>query len=173
MRSWGSPIRQAATPRRWRIPIEYFDTRSSARRRRPTRSRADPLEGRPDTVARRGFACGGEDLEVLSPGQMAVEPGLVDDGPDPRQGLIAMPWNQESEQGHRARVGVGESQEHPDERGLAGAVRTQVAERASAGDKKLDTVYGDVVSEALGEPVSLDRPAIARDPALDHGRSIW
>ena len=29
--SWGSPIRQAATPRRWRIPMEYLATLSSAR----------------------------------------------------------------------------------------------------------------------------------------------
>ena len=40
--------------------------------------------------ARLALAGGGEDLEVLAPGQMAVEPGLVDDGPDPGQGLVAM-----------------------------------------------------------------------------------
>ena len=36
--SSGSPRRQAATPRRWRMPMEYFDTLSSARCRMPTRS---------------------------------------------------------------------------------------------------------------------------------------
>ena len=51
---------------------------------------ADPLERRPDAVARRRLAGRGEDLQVLPPGQMAVEPGLVDDGPDPRQRHVAM-----------------------------------------------------------------------------------
>ena len=71
---------------------------------------ADSLEGRLDALACCGLACGGEDLQVLAPGQMAVEPGLVDDGPDPGQGLVAMPGNRVSEQGHRAGVGVGQSQ---------------------------------------------------------------
>jgi hypothetical protein len=52
---------------------------------------ADPLERRPDAVARRRLAGGGQDLEVLPPGQMAVEPGLVDDGPDPGQRRGAVP----------------------------------------------------------------------------------
>ena len=41
--SWGSPSRQAATPSRWRMPMEYFDTLSSARCRMPTRSSAGSM----------------------------------------------------------------------------------------------------------------------------------
>ena len=67
------------------MPIEYFATRSSARWRH-----ADPLECRSDAISRRGLARRGENLQVLTPGQVAVEPGLVDDGADPRQRHIAM-----------------------------------------------------------------------------------
>ena len=52
---------------------------------------ADAFERRPDAVPRCRLARRGEDLEVLPPGQMAVEPGLVDDGPDPRQRHVAVP----------------------------------------------------------------------------------
>ena len=133
--SCGSPSRQAATPRRWRMPIEYFDTLSSARWRMPTRSSDGPMRSRGRRLAGRG-----EDLEVLPPGQMAVEPGLVDDGPDPGQRPVAMAGHGVSEQGHGAGVGVGQPEQHPDQRGLAGAVRTQVAEGASPRDEELDAV---------------------------------
>ena len=51
---------------------------------------ADPLERRPDPVPGRRLAGRGQDLEVLPAGQVAVEPGLVDDGPDPGQRRVAM-----------------------------------------------------------------------------------
>ncbi len=47
---------------------------------------ADPLERRPDAVPGRRLACRRQDLQVLPPGQVAVETGLVDDGPHPGQG---------------------------------------------------------------------------------------
>ena len=93
------------------------------------------------------------------PGQMAVEPGLVDDGSDTSERRVAMRRDGVSEQGHRAGIGVGQSQQHPDERGLAGAVGTEVAERTSPGDKKLHTVHGDVLAETLGQPMGLHGPA--------------
>ena len=76
MSSCGSPSRQAATPSRWRMPMEYLDTLSSARSVIPTRS-SDGSDAR----AGGRLSGGGQDLEVLSPGQMAMEPGFVDDGP--------------------------------------------------------------------------------------------
>ena len=165
--SWGSPIRQAATPRRWRMPIEYFDTLSSARWRMPTRSRAGPMR-----FLRRRLPGGGQDLQVLPAGQVTVEPGLVDDGPHPGQGRGAVPGDVVAEQRHRAGVGMGQSQQHPDERGLAGAVGAQVAEGASPGDEELHAVHGDVLPEALGQPVGLHRPlAVSGLPVrdIDHG----
>ena len=44
--SSGSPSRQAATPSRWRMPIEYMDTLSSARCKMPTRSSDGPIRAR-------------------------------------------------------------------------------------------------------------------------------
>ncbi len=67
------------------MPIEYFDTRSSARCRIPTRS-SDGVDASPC----RRFARGGQHLKVLPSGQMGVEAGLVDDRPDPRQRHVAM-----------------------------------------------------------------------------------
>ena len=131
----------------------------------PTRSSDGPIRS-----PRRRLACGGEELEVLPPGQMAVEPGLVDDGPDPGQGLVAMTGNGVSEQRHRAGVGVGQSEQHPDERGLARPVRAQVAERASPGDEELHAVHGDVVPEPLGQPVGLDGPLALRGPRVGGDR---
>ena len=132
---------------------------------------ADAFERRPDAVACLPFACGGEDLEVLPPGQMAVEPRLVDDGPNSCQGHIAMPWNGVSEQRHRAGIGVGQTQQHADERGLAGAVRSEVAEGTSTGHEELDTVDRDVLPEALCQPMGLNSPLALRGlPVGDVGQ---
>ena len=165
--SWGSPIRQAATPRRWRIPIEYFDTLSSARPKMPTRSRAGPIRWRAGVLAGRG-----EDLEVLAARQMAVEPGLVDDGPHPGQGLVAVAGHGVSQQRHRAGIGVGQSQQDPDERGLARPVRAQVAEGTAPGDEELHAVHGDVLPEALGQTVGLDGPPALGRLLLGGGREV-
>ena len=132
---------------------------------------ADPLEGRADAVPRRGLARGGENLQVLAPGQMAVETGLVDDRADPGQRHVAMFRDGVPEQRHRAGIGVGQSQQHPDQRGLAGAVGTEVAERAPAGDEELHAVDGDVVPEPLRQPVGLDRPATVSRSLRGTGRN--
>ena len=52
-----------------------------------------------------------------------------------------------------------QSQQHSDKGGLAGAVGTEVAERASFGDEKLDVVHGHVLAEPLGQPMGLYGPA--------------
>src|SRR5260370_20639344 len=100
---------------------------------------------------------------------MAVEPGLVDDGASTSERRVAMPRNRVSEQGHRAGIGAGQSQQQPDERGLAGAVRAEVTERGSPGDQQLDTVHGSVRPEALGEPVGLHGPAALAVGRKHHG----
>jgi hypothetical protein len=70
--------------------------------------------------------------------------------PAPRNGVV--------EEEHRAGIGVGEAQQHSDQGGLAGTIRTEVAEGAAAGDGELNVVGGDVLAESLGQPVGLDRP---------------
>ena len=43
------------------------------------------FEGRSDPLARGGFSSGGQDLKVLSPGEMGVESWLIDDGAHARE----------------------------------------------------------------------------------------
>jgi hypothetical protein len=52
---------------------------------------ADSFERRLYAVLRRRLARGGQDLQVLAPGEMAVEAGFVDGGPDASQGAVAVP----------------------------------------------------------------------------------
>ena len=150
----GSSSRHAATPSRWRMPIEYFDTFSSARGRMPTRSSEGPMR----SLAAGAARCG-EDLEVLTARQMTVEAGLIDDGPDSSPRAWARSARDgEAEERHRPGIRTGQPQQHPDEGGLAGAVRPEVAEGAAPGNEKLHVVHGDVLPEALRQPIGLHCP---------------
>jgi hypothetical protein len=53
---------------------------------------------------------------------------------------------------------VGQAEQDSNERGLSGAVGTEVAERASSRNEQLDIVDRYVVAEALGETVRLHGP---------------
>jgi hypothetical protein len=90
---------------------------------------------------------------------MAVEPRFVDNGADSRQCQIAMLGDRVSEKRHGAGVSVRQPQQHSNQGGLAGAVGTEVAERASSRDEKLDIVHRHVLAELLGQPVGLYGPA--------------
>ena len=91
----------------------------------------------------------------------------------------ARAWSDAWEPGIRAgtwcRIGVGQSEQHPDERRLAGTVRAEVAERAAPRDEELHAVDGDVVPEPLGQPVGLHRPRALSCPSAcaleDSGRA--
>ena len=124
-----------------------------------TVGQADALQRWPDAVRRGRFACRGEKPQVLPACEMAMEPGFVDDGANTSERRVAMLRDRVSEQGHRASIGAGQSQQHPDEGGLAGAVGAEVAERRSPGDLELNTVHGKFRPETLGEPVGLHGPA--------------
>ena len=89
---------------------------------------------------------------------MAVEARLVDDRPHPGQGGGSVPGDGVSEEAHRAGVRAGEPEQHPDERGLARTIGSQVAEGAAPGNQKFDAVDRHVVAEPLGEPVGLHGP---------------
>ena len=97
----GAGASPASTPRPGRRPGGP-GRRAQARPMRP----APPRVPRPEAA---GSACR----------EMAVEPGFVDDGADTSERRVAMPRDRVSEQGHRASIGAGQSQQHPDERGLA------------------------------------------------------
>jgi hypothetical protein len=120
---------------------------------------ADALESRSDAIAGAWSASRSEDLEVLPARQMAVEPRFVDNGADSRQCQIAMLGDRVSEKRHGAGVSVRQPQQHSNQGGLAGAVGTEVAERASSRDEKLDIVHRHVLAELLGQPVGLYGPA--------------
>ena len=123
---------------------------------------ADALECRLDAALGRRLARRRQDLQVLAAGQVAVEAGLVDDGADAGQRQVAMAGDGVAEQGHGAGVGVGQTEQHPDQRRLAGAVGAEIAEGAAAGNEQLDVVDGDVLAESLRQPVGLDGPLARR-----------
>ena len=157
IRSCGSPIRQAATPRRWRMPIEYFDTLSSARCRMPTRSSDGPMRSRA-----AGSRAAARIWRFCRPVRCPWNRGSSTMAPTRASAAARRAGHRVAEQRHRAGVGVGQSEQHPDERRLAGAVGPEVAEGAPSGDEQLDAVHGDVVAEPLGQPVGLDRPVASR-----------
>src|SRR5260370_29686412 len=117
----------------------------------PVQRRADLLPGVPAPG-------GGQYLQVLPPGQVAVEPWLVDDRAHPGQGTPALGGHRDAQQRHGAAAGSGQPQQDPDQRGLARPVRPQIAERGAPRDEQVHVVDGHVGAEALGEPVHLDSP---------------
>ena len=74
---------------------------------------ADALECRLDAALCRRLTGRGEDLEVLPAGEVAVEAGLVDDGPDPGQRQVAVAGDGVAEQRHRPGVGMGQARAAP------------------------------------------------------------
>ncbi len=151
------------------MPIEYFDTRSSARCKD-----ADPFErrarfGPAPPVRGRRRESGGSAFPVRWPWNR----GSSTMAPTRGQGRGAMSGDRVSEQGHRARIGVRQSQQHPDRGGLPGAVGAQVAEGASPGDEELDAVHGDVLPEPLGQSVGLDGPVAVGCPPGGRWRAMW
>ncbi len=154
--SWGSPRRQAATPRRWRMPMEYFDTLSFARCRMPTRSSAGSM--RPLAAGSRAAA---RICRFWRPVRWPWKRGSSTMAPTRARATVAMPWDLVAEERHGAGIRVGQAQQHADQRGLAGAVGAEIAERTAAGHQQFDVVDGDVLAEALGQPVGLDGPLAA------------
>jgi len=121
-----------------------------------------PLQRFVDPVLRGGLARGRQHHEVLTPGQVTVESGFVDDGAHARQRHVSMARNWLAEKRHGARVGVRQAEEDPDERRLAGTVRAEIAERATPRNEELNVVHGDVVAESFRQPVRLNGPRALR-----------
>ena len=81
---------------------------------------------------------------------MAVEARLLDDRADPGEGVGAPVGNREPEHLHRSLAGRGQAEQHTDQGGLAGAVRTEEPEGAAARDGQVGVVDGNPLAEALG-----------------------
>ena len=109
----------------------------------------DPGQRRRDPLRRRPAPGGGQQAEVVAAGQVRVEAGLVDDRPDPGQGPAPLGRDRGAEQRHRAGVGPGQAEQGADQRGLARAVRAEVAEGGAARDEQLDVVDRDGGPEPL------------------------
>ena len=127
----------------------------------PTRSSAGPMRSRASGLTGRG-----QDLQVLPAGEMAMEAGLVHDRPDTGERHVAVLGHRMPEQRHRAGFRLGEPQQHPDQRRLARAVRTEVTERAPARNEELHVIDRDVVPEPLRQPVRLHRPTAPARPII-------
>jgi hypothetical protein len=97
------------------------------------------------------------DVEVLASGEVAVKARLLDDRADAGEGGRAALPEVVAEQAHRAARRPGEAEEQADERRLAGAVRPQESERASARHLQVDGLERGAVAEALAQAMGLDR----------------
>jgi hypothetical protein len=89
-------------------------------------------QGSVDAGVGLGLARRRDHREVLASGQVAVEAGLLDDRPDAGQGLGPVGGHRPAEQPHRPGTCAGQPEQHSDEGRLAGAVRSEIAERRAA-----------------------------------------
>ena len=117
---------------------------------------ADACERAVDPAMRFPLARCRDHDQVLATSQVPVEAGLLDDRADSRQCRRPLLWDRTAEQLHRAGRRVRETEQHPDQSGLPGAVRAQVAEGGSPRDAQVHICDRGAVAEALCETGSLD-----------------
>src|SRR5204863_1455532 len=98
----------------------------------------------------------GDHGEVLATGEVAMEARLLDDRTDACERGGPLSRHRPPQQPHRPGGGTGQPEQHPDQRGLASAVRSEVAEGGTGRDAKVDVVDGDALAETLGQPGRLD-----------------
>ena len=114
----------------------------------------DPLERGGDPCRGGAVAGGRVDCEVLASGQMGVEARLLDDRADPGQGLGAAGRQAPDRAAASSRRRLGEAEQQPDQRGLAGAVGPEEAEGGPAGNLEV------TLSSAARVPNRLPRPCV-------------
>ena len=144
IRSSGSVRRLRATPSRWRIPSEYFFTAVPAAPARSTRSSVAsmrPNASRPTKPA--------ADLQVPPPREVRIEPRLLDDRPHAGERLADVPRHLPAPHLDRPRGDPGEAEHAADQGRLAGAVRAEPAEAATARHVDRHVVDRDGAPEAL------------------------
>jgi hypothetical protein len=98
-----------------------------------------------------------EQLEVLAAAEGREELGRLDDGANSAHHLRQLLRHVVAQDGHSARVGVDQPEQHPDGRGLARAVRPQEAMDAAQRHVEIQALNGDVA--ALAVPVGLAQAA--------------
>jgi hypothetical protein len=106
------------------------------------------------------LACRRERLEVLASGEVVVEAGLVDDRADAGERVAPSRGHRQAEQLHRAGRRLGQSEQHPDQGRLAGAVRAEVGERGPARHMESDVADDRRLAEALRQTFCLDASTV-------------
>ena len=105
-----------------------------------------------------------EVAEVVAAAEVGVEVWLLHDGADAAQGVGVDPFCGVLKEADAPRGRLYEAQEHPHSGGLAGAVRPQQSEYASAGDLQRQVVHGRDGAVALAQALRLNNPAHSAPP---------
>jgi hypothetical protein len=99
---------------------------------------------------------GREQVEVPTPGQVGVERGRLDEAGHPVQRPHALGGRVAAEQLDVARGRPDQAQHHPQRRGLAGAVRAEVAVHGAGRHVEVDPVDRHDVAELLAQTPQAD-----------------
>jgi hypothetical protein len=86
-----------------------------------------------------------------------VKAGLLDDRAHSLQRLRPLEGHRAPEHLHCPGVGRSQTEQRADDRGLARSVGAEEAERAAARHLQIDAVERRALTEALGQPMRLDR----------------
>ncbi len=117
----------------------------------------DARPGGAELSARVGGVAPGQ---VLPPGQERIERGTLDQRADPRQDRVEPATRVAAEQPEAPRGGVHQAEQHPDRRGLAGAVRPEEPVHAARRNREVDVIDGELpAAEPHGEATRGDGQA--------------
>ena len=150
--------RAAASPSRWRMPREKPRTRSSATSVSPTCSSTSSIPAVGASGPRRAASAARFPRAVsagYSPGP-STKPGDT-------VGRRQRASDRRAQDLKAAAVGDGQAQQKAEQRGLPRAVRPDDAMDLPGCDIQVDAVERDDITEALRDPASPHRQAVARD----------
>ena len=88
-------------------------------------------------------------------------------------------WHRETERRPRARGGVRQAEQRPNERRLAGSVGPEIPEGAASRNEEFDVIDRHVLPEPFGQSMGLDGPRrrpvdmVARDTRDTRRRPDW
>ena len=94
--------------------------------------------------------------EVLEDGEVLVEAEALGHVADALLDALGLPHDVAARDGPAAAGGIEDAAEHPDEGGLAGAVRAEDAEDLPAADVERDVAHGDELAEAARQVRRVD-----------------
>ena len=164
--SGGRVIRLAARSSRRRMPPENCEIGRSAASSSPKLPSSSAAVG---LGPARGQALEpAEEPEVLAGGEVLVDRGVLPGDADQLAHLVGAARDVDAEDLGAAAVDRQQRREHPEHRGLAGAVGAEHAEDLAAAYLEVDAVDGAEVAEGLDEPGGVDGEVAARDVECGH-----